>query len=270
MTVAVSPLTALRNCTRQTGPAALPPSPPAFALCALRATAVARVRTRHRQEYDGRACIRLRCNGCRKRAVWRKPRITRNRADARPLALRVHGRDRRHHLPHRLREAEIDAGERHHRERDRYPEPEQMVEVGRCLRRAAPAQSRQERAVARPPQPNAGQRQDQHADARPTDDGAAGIFGNRQVLMEAMQPADERRTKIDHVERPRGRWIEIDVDEPGWAALDRAAPRAPSRSPASPRPLETGPQPAGRCPQVLRWRSPGKPRVATSCVPVTA
>src|SRR5258705_7196508 len=114
--------------------------------------------------------------------------------------------------------------ERHHRERDRYPEPKQMVKVGRCGRRAPRAQSRQERAVTRPPQPNARQRQDQHADARPTDDGAAGIFGNRQVLMEAMQPAHERRTKIDHVERPRGRWIEIDVDEPDWAALDRRRP----------------------------------------------
>ena len=95
-----------------------------------------------------------------------------------------------------------------------------MMEICRGVRCAAPAQPRQERAVARPPQPNAGQRQDQHTDAGPTDDGAAGIFGNRQVFMEAVQPADERGPKIDHIERPRGRGIEVDVDEPHRAALD--------------------------------------------------
>ena len=93
---------------------------------------------------------------------------------------------------------------------------------------AAPAQARQERAVARPPQPDAGERQDQHADADPADDRAAGVFRDRQVLVEAVQEAEQRRTGINDLEHARGRRIEIDVDDARRPPSARGAPRAPT------------------------------------------
>src|SRR6476661_6860612 len=62
------------------------PAASAFTLRPLRATAVARGRTRHRQEYDGRARIRLRREGGRKRGNGREPRVTRDRAEPWALA----------------------------------------------------------------------------------------------------------------------------------------------------------------------------------------
>ena len=136
------------------------------------------------------------------------------------------------------------------------------MQIGRRMRGAAPAQARQERAVARPPQPDAGEREDQHADAHPADDGTAGIFGDGQVLVKAMQPAEQRRAKIHDVEHARGRRIEIDVDGCAPGRLRRAARRAPSRSPASLPRRETGRLPVARFLQAQRSRSPDKPRAA--------
>src|SRR5262245_15505728 len=158
-----------------------------------RATALAAVRTRRWQEYDGGLRTGLRCQRPRQCVVRREPRVAHDSAEGRPRRLRIHWRDRRHELARALREAEIDAGQRYHRERDRDPEPEEMMEVAGRVRRAAPAQARQEGAAARPPQPDARKREDQHADAHPPDDRAAGIFRDRQVLVETMEPAEERR-----------------------------------------------------------------------------
>src|SRR5262245_1475309 len=205
----------------------------ALLFSAPRACALAAVRTRDWQEYDGGPCAGLRRQRPRQRVLRRKLRVAHDRAEGGPRRLRIHRRDRRHELPRGLREAEIDAGQRYHRERDRDPEPEEMMEIARRVRRAAPAQARQEGAAARPPQPDAGEREDQHADAHPADDRAAGIFGNRQVLVEAMEPAEERRAEIHDVERARSGRIEIDVDDPHRAAFgSRRAARHHDHRPA--------------------------------------
>src|SRR5262245_35770585 len=178
------------------------------------ASALVGVRTRGWQENDLRACARLRGQRGGKRGIRRQPRIGCNRTEARPLTLRGHCHDRGHELACGLREAQINASERHHCERNRDPEPEQVMEVCCRLRGAAPAQARQERTIAGPPQPNAGEREGQHADAHPADDGAAGIFRNRQVLMKTMEPADKRRAKIHYLESTCGGRIEIDIHDP--------------------------------------------------------
>ena len=95
------------------------------------------------------------------------------------------------------------------------------MEVGGRVRRAAPAQARQESAAARPPQPDAREREDQHADAHPADDRAAGIFRDRQVLVEAMEPAEERRAEINDFEQQLRDfgiivvkfWLQLSADE---------------------------------------------------------
>jgi hypothetical protein len=116
-TVTSSPLSKLCNCTRQTrarsfGPSSLPAG----------SAPRARPRSKVLAAGVGRNMAAPRAPGCEERAAASAAsgvsRASRRRGEARPLALRGHRRYRGRELAGGLRKTEIDAGQRHLRQRD--------------------------------------------------------------------------------------------------------------------------------------------------------
>src|SRR6185312_12174094 len=82
-----------------------------------------------------------------------------------------------------------------------------MMQVEGEAPRSRPAQAAQETATTRPPQPQTGQRHDQHACTDPADNLATTVFRDCQIFVKHVQKAEERRSKFHHVQDRRCWWV---------------------------------------------------------------